>query len=89
MMDQAAQSLDINEETHEEAVDYDVTLTVGDMAEEIVRFVGQHKDAVIAVYDGPTLKDGSPQKRLLNGLSIPMVSLEKRNPNHETRCEHE
>jgi nucleotide-binding universal stress UspA family protein len=77
IMAKAAQSMDICEDADERPVDYDVTLTVGDMTEEMVRFVGQHRDAVIAVYDGPTPKGGSPRKRLLDQLSIPMVSLEK------------
>lgn len=77
MMAQAARSMDICEEAEERAVDYDVTLTVGDMAEEMVRFVGEHKEAVIAVYDGPASRSGTPEKKLLKQLSIPMVSLEK------------
>ena len=78
-MAKAARSMDYCEEAGEAPVDYDVTYKVGDMEEEVVRFVENHRDAVLAVYDGPD-REGSatPPGDLKARLPIPMISLEKK-----------
>lgn len=80
IMTKAAQSLTYFEETGEEAVDYNVTIKIGDIEKEIVQFVENNRDAVVAVYDGPSEENmGNPPQELHNKIPIPLVSLKTRN----------
>ena len=77
-VDRAAQALEEDALVQENPVDYQITYKVGEIKSEVSRFIEDHRDTVLAVYDGPPIpKSGGPPNELKADLPIPLVSLEK------------
>ena len=79
LMSEVSSSMNQGGEAERNTADYDVTLAVGHPETEIVQFVEGHREVVLAVFDpGGSDKDDLQPDQLMNKLSIPTVTIEKK-----------
>ncbi|MBW1710386.1 MAG: universal stress protein [Deltaproteobacteria bacterium] len=75
MMSMATDKLRVSAGSND-PVDYEVTVKVGDPAEEITHFIKDHRDVILAVYDTATkTSEGRASKAFSQALIIPTVAV--------------
>ena len=86
LMNQALKNInELLSESEKSGISYHLTMKCGNSSEEIVRFVQEHKDVVVAIYDPAGEKEQSTSARkiqkmirsITEALPIPLVMLQK------------